>query len=58
MLKANERRQKIRARIEKSVEIIKGHIEDIETLLPDLSPEVAAHVREIMETVEKLGVAR
>ena len=54
----NERRQKIRARIEKSTEVIKGHMKDIETLLPDLSPEVAAHVREIMETVEKLGVTR
>ena len=54
----NERRQKIRARIEKSVEVIKGHMSDIETLMPDLSPEVAAHVREIMETVEKLGVTR
>ena len=54
----NERRQKIRARIEKSAEIIKGHMKDVETLLPDLSPEVAAHVREIMETVEKLGVTR
>ena len=54
----NERRQKIRARIEKSTEVIKGHMKDVETLLPDLSPEVAAHVREIMETVEKLGVTR
>lgn len=54
----NERRQKIRARIEKSTEIVKGHIEDVEKFLPELSPEVAAHVREIMETVERLGVAR
>lgn len=54
----NERRQKIRARIEKSTEIVKGHIEDVEKLMKDLSPEVAAHVREIMESVEKLGVAR
>lgn len=53
----NERRQKIRGRIEKSVEIIKGHISDIEQLTPDLSPEVAARVREIMESVEKLGIS-
>ena len=54
----NERRQKIRDRIEKSVEIVKGHIDDIEKLMPDLSPEVAARVREIMESVEKIGVTR
>lgn len=52
----NERRQKIRGRIEKSTQIIKGHVEDMEKLMKDLSPEVAAHVREIMESVEKLGV--
>ncbi len=54
----NERRQKIRARIEKSTEVIKGHMDEMETFMKDLSPEVAAHVREIMETVEKLGVTR
>ena len=54
----NERRQKIRARIEKSTEVIKGHMDEMETFMQDLSPEVAAHVREIMETVEKLGVTR
>ena len=54
----NERRQKIRGRIEKSMDVIKGHIEDLEKLIPDLSPEVAAHVREIMGSIEKIGVAR
>lgn len=54
----NERRQKIRGRIEKSTEIVKGHVTDMEKLMKDLSPEVAAHVREIMETVEKLGMVR
>lgn len=54
----NERRQKIRGRIEKSTEIVKGHVEDVEKLMKDLSPEMAAHVREIMESVEKLGVTR
>lgn len=54
----NERRQKIRGRIEKSMDVIKGHIEDLEKLIPDLSPEVAAHVREIMGSIEKVGVAR
>lgn len=52
----NERRQKIRARIEKSTEVVKGHMKEVELMLPELSPEVAAHVREIMETVERLGV--
>ena len=54
----NERRQKIRGRIEKSMDVIKGHIEDLEKLIPDLSPEVAAHVREIIGSIEKIGVAR
>ena len=54
----NERRQKIRGRIEKSMDVIKGHIEDLEKLIPDLSPEVAAHVREIMGSIEKIGVTR
>ena len=54
----NERRQKIRGRIEKSMDVIKGHIEDLEKLMPDMSPKVAAHVREIMESIEKMGVAR
>ncbi|MBR5126815.1 MAG: hypothetical protein IKU69_00120 [Roseburia sp.] len=54
----NERRQKIRGRIEKSVEMIKRHVEDMEKLLPDLSPEVAAQVKNIMMSIEKLGVTR
>jgi len=54
----NERRQKIRGRIEKSTEVIKGHMDEIEVFMEDLSPEVAAHVRDIMSTVEKLGVVR
>jgi len=54
----NERRQKIRGRIEKSTEVIRGHIEEVEKLIPDLSPEVAAHVREIMGSVDKMGTAR
>lgn len=54
----NERRQKIRGRIEKSMELVKGHIEDMEKLVQDLSPEVAAHVKEILGSVEKMGVAR
>lgn len=54
----NERRQKIRGRIEKSTEVIKGHMDEIEMFMEDLSPEVAAHVRDIMSTVEKLGVVR
>lgn len=54
----NERRQKIRGRIEKSMDVIKGHIEDLEKLIPDLSPEVAAHVQEIMGSIDKMGVAR
>ena len=49
----NERRQKIRARIEKSMDVIKGHMEDLEKLMPDMSPEVAAHVQEIMGSIEK-----
>lgn len=52
----NERRQKIRARIEKSTEIVKGNMQEIEVMLPNLSPKVAEHVREIMGNVEKLGV--
>ncbi|MBR3770552.1 MAG: hypothetical protein IKL06_08465 [Lachnospiraceae bacterium] len=54
----NERRQKIRGRIEKSVELIKRHVEDMEKLLPDLSPDVAAQVKNIMVSIEKLGVTR
>jgi len=54
----NERRQKIRGRIEKSTEVIKGHMDEIEVFMGELSPEVAAHVRDIMSTVEKLGVVR
>ena len=54
----NERRQKIRGRIEKSVEMIKRHVEDMEKLMPDLSPEVAAQVKNIMMSIEKLGVTR
>lgn len=54
----NERRQKIRGRIEKSTEVIKSNMEDVEKLMKDLSPEVASHVKEIMESVDKLGVVR
>jgi len=53
----NERRQKIRARIEKSMEIVKSHAMDVEALIKDLSPETALRVEEIMRVVEKLGVS-
>lgn len=53
----NERRQKIRARIEKSMEIVKSHATDVESLMKDLSPETAMRVEEIMRIVEKLGVS-
>ena len=33
-------------------------MEDVEKLMKDLSPEVASHVKEIMESVDKLGVVR
>ncbi len=52
----NERRQKIRARIEKSMEVVKSHAMDVEALMKDLSPETAMRVEEIMVAVEKLGV--
>lgn len=52
----NERRQKIRARIEKSTELVKGYITDIEMFESGLGPEMVKKVREVMETVEKLGV--
>ena len=51
----NERRQKIRGRIEKSMELIKGHIDELERIIPELSPEVAAHVKEIMGSIEKMA---
>lgn len=54
----NERRQKLRGRIENSTNMIKEHVDGIENLVGELSPEVAARVREIMITVEKLGVLR
>ena len=53
----NERRQKIRGRIEKSMEIVKGHAVEVEALMRDLSPETAMRVEEIMRVVEKLGVS-
>ena len=54
----NERRQKLRGRIENSTNIIKEHMEGVEKLMGDLQPEVAAHVKDIMESVDKLGVLR
>ena len=54
----NERRQKLRGRIENSTNIIKEHMEGVEKLMDDLQPEVAAHVKEIMDSVDKLGVLR
>ncbi len=52
----NERRQKIRARIEKSMEVIKGHIKEIQELEKELSPEAAKKVEEILLSVENLGI--
>lgn len=54
----NERRQKLRARIENSTNIIKEHMDGVENLMGDLQPEVAAQVKEIMDSVDKLGVLR
>lgn len=52
----NERRQKIRTRIEKSTEMVKGYIKDIEVFSSGLEPETLKKVQEVMETVEKLGM--
>ena len=54
----NERRQKLRTRIENSTNIIKEHMEGVENLVGELSPEVASRVKEIMANVDKLGVVR
>ena len=54
----NERRQKLRGRIENSTNMIKEHLEGVENLVPELPQEVANRVKEIMITVEKLGVLR
>lgn len=49
----NERRQKIRARIENSMGILKQHMEEIEKISADLQPELAAKVKEVMHSIEK-----
>lgn len=52
----NERRQKIREKIEKSMEIIKEHIEEIQKIEKELTPEAARKVEEILLSVENLGI--
>ena len=52
----NERRQKIRMRIEKSVESIKENAEEMDKLVNDLAPETAKRIHEIMESVKKMGI--
>lgn len=47
----NERRQKLRARIENSDRIVKAQMEEIETFTDELPPDIAAHVKEIMDSV-------
>ncbi len=54
----NERRQKLRSRIENSANIVKAQMEDINKLTSELQPDIAAHVKEILNSVDKLGVAR
>ena len=54
----NERRQKLRARIENSANIVREQMEDINKFTNELQPDIAAHVKEIMNSVDKLGVAR
>lgn len=57
----NERRQKLRGRIESSSNIIKEHMEDIEhmeKLIAELQPEVAVHVKEILASLDKIGGVR
>ena len=52
----NERRQKIRAKIEKNMEIIKEHIEEIQKIEKELTPEAVKKVEKILLSVENLGI--
>ena len=54
----NERRQKLRTRIEKSANIVKAQMDDVTRLTDELEPDIAEHVKEIIHSVDKLGVAR